>query len=94
MSKYVKVTVSASASTEFYIEVPNDADEAKIREMAEKEVTLPHNYPSIIDKYLKEMGINVRGMDSMLKAWNIDEVEYVIDDFSDSEDFTDNELEL
>lgn len=80
MSKYINIAVSASISTDFIIEVPDNADEVKIRELAEKEVILPHTYPTVLDNFLKtRMGIQVRGMDSMLKSWNLDEVEYIID---------------
>ena len=50
MSKYVNVTVSASISTDFYIEVPDNTSEEKIRELAEKEVILPHTYPNYLNK--------------------------------------------
>ena len=80
MSKFVNVTVSTSLSTDFYIEVPDDATEGQIRELAEKEVILPHTYPTVLDNFLmSRMGIKVQGMDSMLKDWNVDETEYLID---------------
>lgn len=80
MSKFVNVTVSTSLSTDFYLEVPDDATEEQIRELAEKQVILPHTYPTVLDNFLKKrMGIKVQGLDSMLKSWNIDEVEYIID---------------
>ncbi len=80
MSKFVNVTVSTSLSTDFYLEVPDDATEEQIRELAEKEVILPHTYPTVLDNFLKtRMRINVQGLDSMLKSWNIDEVEYIIE---------------
>ena len=80
MSKYVNVTVSASISTDFYIEVPDNTSEEKIRELAEKEVILPHTYPNYLNNFFKgRVGINVSGIDSMLKSWNLDEVEYLID---------------
>lgn len=80
MSKYVNVTVSTSLSTDFYIEVPDNATEEQIKQLAEKEVILPHKYPNALDSYLKEkFGIVVQGMDGLFKDWNIDEVEYIID---------------
>ena len=80
MSKFVNVTVSTSLSTDFYLEVPDDATEEQIRELAEKEVILPNNYPSVLDTFLKtRMGIYVGKLDSMLKSWNIDELTYIID---------------
>lgn len=80
MSKFVNVTVSTSLSTDFYLEVPDDATEEEIRKFAEKEVILPHTYPDVLDTYLRtRMGIEVRGLDSLLRDWNTDEVEYIID---------------
>ena len=80
MSKFVNITVSTSLSTDFYLEVPDDATEGQIRELAEREVILPHTYPTVLDNFLmSRMGIKVQGMDSMLKDWNVDEIEYIID---------------
>lgn len=80
MSKMVNITVSTSLSTDFYIEVPDNADEVKIKELAKKEVILPHNYPNYINQFLRSrMGINIQGIDSMLKSWNLDEVNYIVD---------------
>lgn len=80
MSKFVNVMVSTSVSTDFYLEVPDNATEDQIRELAKKQVILPHTYPTVLDNFLKtRMGIKVQGLDSMLKSWNIDEVEYIID---------------
>lgn len=80
MSKFVNVTVSASISTDFYLEVPDGATEEQIKELAEKEVILPHTYPEVLDNYLKtSLGIRVGGLDSMLRSWNMDDLVYVID---------------
>ena len=79
MNKYVRITVSTSLSTDFYIEVPDDATEEEIRELAEKEVILPNTYPDVIDSVIKRMGITVKGLDSMLREWNVDEIEYIIE---------------
>lgn len=80
MSKFVNVTVSTSLSTDFYLEVPDDATEEQIKELAKKEVILPHNYPEVLDKYLRtRLGIEVKGLDGLLRDWNTDEVEYIIE---------------
>lgn len=85
MSKYVNVTVSASLSTDFFVEVPDDVTEEQVREIAKNEVILPHTYPQVIDNTIKRMGIVVQGLDSMLKDWNVDKVEYILDgDFDKS----------
>ena len=81
MSKFVNITVSTSLSTDFYLEVPDDATEEQIRKLAEKEVVLPNNYPKVLDNFLKtRAGIQVTGMDSLLKSWNVDEINYIIDE--------------
>lgn len=80
MSKYINVKVSASVSTDFIIEVSDDTPSEKFQELAEKEVKLPHKYPSIIDEFLRtRMGIHVHGIDSMLKAWDLEDIKYIID---------------
>lgn len=83
MSKYVNITVSANLSTDFIIEVPDDADKVKIEELAQKEVILPHNYPTVLDHFLKtRMGIQVKGIDSMLRSWIVNELKYIIDGYN------------
>lgn len=86
MSKLVNITVSASISTDFYLEVEDNATEDQIKELAKKEVILPHTYPQYIDNFLKtKLGIRVSNLDTMLKSWNIDETEYII---TNNEDVT------
>ena len=86
MSKLVNITVSASISTDFYLEVEDNATEDQIKELAKKEVILPHTYPQYIDNFLKtKLGIIVGNLDTMLKSWNIDETEYII---TNNEDVT------
>lgn len=80
MSKFVNVTVSASLSTDFYIEVPDEATEEEIKALAEKEVILPHTYPSVLDTFLRtRMGIQIQGIDSMIRSWNTDEIVYIVE---------------
>lgn len=79
MSKYVNIKVSANLSTDFYLEVSDNATNEQIQKLAKKEIILPTNYPNVIDKILKESGITVRRLDSILKSWNIDEIKYIID---------------
>ena len=79
MSKFVNITVSASISTDFYLEVEDNATEDQIKELAKKEIILPHTYPQYIDNFLKTtLGVRVGNLDTMLKSWNIDEIEYII----------------
>ena len=86
MSKLVNIVVSASISTDFYLEVEDNATEDQIKELAKKEIILPHTYPEYIDNFLKtKLGIKVGNLDTMLKSWNIDETEYII---TNNEDVT------
>ena len=79
MSKLVNIVVSASISTDFYLEVEDNSTEDQIKELAKKEIILPHTYPQYIDNFLKtKLGIRVGNLDTMLKSWNIDETEYII----------------
>lgn len=80
MSKFVNIEVTANVTTQFYLEVSDNASEEEVRELAKKEVILPSNYPSYIDNILKtKMGINIRGIDSMLRSWETNKIEYTID---------------
>lgn len=81
MSKFVNVTVSTSLSTDFYLEVPDNASEEQIKELAKKEVTLPHKYPEVLYNFIQSrFNLRIGGLDSMLKSWNLDEIEYIIND--------------
>ena len=85
MSKLVNIVVSASISTDFYLEVADNATEDQIKELAKKEIILPHTYPQYIDNFLKtKLGIRVGNLDTMLKSWNIDETEYIITNNEDA----------
>lgn len=80
--KLVKIDVSTNISTDFYIEVDENATYEEIKEQAEKEIiALPHQYPIFIDAYLKRnFNITVHGIDSMLKSWISEELKFLIDE--------------
>ena len=81
MSKFVNITVCTSLSTDFFIEVEDNATEEEIKEKAIKEIQLPNEYPKILDTFLKKnMGIEVKGLDSLLKDWIVDDIEYIINE--------------
>lgn len=80
MTKFVNVTASVTLSTEFIIEVPEDATEEKVKELAEKQIVLPNDYPNAVTKILKETGIQISGLDSMFKSWNVDDIAYIYDE--------------
>lgn len=80
MSKYVHIDVSTSVSTDFYIEVDDNATDEEIIAIANKEVTLPHLYPHYIDGYLQNtLNLKIHGIDSMLRSWVNDKLKYLID---------------
>lgn len=77
MSKFVNVKVSATISTDFYLEVNDNSTEDQIIEIAKKEIVLPVKYPEFISSFiLKYYGINIKGLDSLLNSWNIDDIKY------------------
>ena len=80
MSKYVNIKVETILTNDFYLQVDDSASKEAIEKLAIKEVKLPHTYPNIIDNFLKQRGINIQGIDSMLKDWNIKETKYIIND--------------
>lgn len=80
MSKYVNIKVETILTNDFYLEVDDSTSKEEIEKLAIKEVKLPHTYPNIIDNFLKQRGINIQGIDSMLKDWNIKETKYIIND--------------
>lgn len=79
MSKYVNIKVSANIGTDFYLEVADNATEEQIIELAQKQVILPCDYHKVVDSQLRRMGIMVHGIDSMLKSWNIDKIDYYVE---------------
>ena len=79
MSKYINIKVSANISTDFYLEVPDEISEEQIKELAQREVILPTEYHKVVDSQLRRMGIGVRGIDSMLKSWNINNIDYNVE---------------
>lgn len=80
MSKYVHIDVSTLVSTDFYIEVDDNATDEEIIAMANKEITLPHLYPHYIDGYLQSnLNLKIHGIDSMLRSWVNDKLNYLID---------------
>jgi hypothetical protein len=75
MSKFINIEVSAKISTDFILEVDDEATDEEIQELAKKEITIPTDYPSYINKFLTErLGINVSGIDGLLKDWNTNEL--------------------
>ena len=80
MSKYTNIKVDITLNNDFYLEVDDNLTKEQIEELAKKEVTPPNEYPRIIDTFLKQRGVNIQGIDSMLKSWNIKEIKFIIND--------------
>lgn len=79
MSKFVNVTVSTSLSTDFILEVPDDATKEEIKALAEKEVMLPTEYTKLVDSYiLSRYNIKVQGINAP-RTWNVDELEIIVE---------------
>lgn len=79
MNKLVKVAVSASLSTDFYIEVPEEASKDEIKEVASKEIIIPTDYPKYLNSFLKQhFNIDVP-LDSLVSSWILDEFEIIVE---------------
>ena len=79
MNKLVKVAVSASLSTDFYIEVPEEATKDEIKEVASKEIIIPTDYPKYLHSFLEQhFNINVP-LDSLVNSWILDEFEIIVE---------------
>lgn len=68
----VKVTMDRT----LYIDLPDDATEAKVLETANKEIVLPANALYTISQALKNLHINIPHLD--LTDWNTIDVNYKI----------------
>ncbi len=77
MTKWVNVKVSANISTDFFIEVDDNATTKDIIEQAKHEIALPTKYPEVADNYLqKAMNIKINGMDKLFKEWEINSIDW------------------
>lgn len=95
MSKYINVKVNATLHTDFYIEVSEEATQEEILKLAEQEIILPHRYPFVLDDYLKRnFNLSIRGLDSMLKAWDLCEIGYEVDNNDDPSKYGGNTKSL
>lgn len=86
MNKFVNVQVKALLTTDFLIEVEDSESVESIKKKAEKEVVLPNKYPQVLNKFLKQrMNLEVKGIDSLLQSWIVDNIEYIITDNESTE---------
>lgn len=76
-TKFVNVTVSTTLSKSIYIEIPENATEEEIRELAEKEVFTPQKVLERIAGILRQFNISLTGL--QLEDWIVDDLEYIID---------------
>lgn len=85
MSKFVNVSVEVLLDTDFYIEVEDNATKENIEYVAKQNTTLPNKYPEILNKFLKErFNLEVKGLDSLLKSWNIKNINYIINESTEA----------
>ena len=63
----IKVTVTMERT--LYIDVPENATQEEILELADKEIILPTNALSMADHALRNMHINIPNLD--LKDWEV-----------------------
>ena len=59
-----------------YVDLPDDATEAEVLEVANKEIILPTNALYTASQALKNLHINIPNLD--LKDWNITDIKYEI----------------
>ena len=75
MNKLVKVAVSASLSTDFYIEVPEEATKDEIKEVASKEIIIPTDYPKYLHSFLEQhfnIPYKYRNINDIVKTLSIE----------------------
>lgn len=70
-------TAIVSMKRTLYLDVPEDSSEEELRELAQKEILLPHNALYSANNALARVGIKINGLD--LSDWEITNTEYIID---------------
>lgn len=74
--KIVGIKTDVLLTRTLYIEVEDNITEEQIKEIAQKEITLPVNALYTASNLLKKVGINQTGLD--LKDWDVKNIEYNI----------------
>lgn len=74
--KVVGIKTDVLLTRTLYIEVEDNITEEQIKEIAQKEITLPVNALYTASNLLKKVGINQTGLD--LKDWDVKNIEYNI----------------
>lgn len=72
---YKNVTVSITLSKSLCIEVPENATDEQVQELAKQEIMTPDKIMKISEQLFKQMKIGVQGVD--FKGWVVDELEFI-----------------
>lgn len=72
---YKNVTVSITLSKSLCIEVPENATNEQVQELAKQEIMTPDKIIKISEQLFKQMKIGVQGVD--FKGWVVDELEFI-----------------
>ena len=72
---YKNVTVSITLSKSLCIEVPENATDEQVRELAKQEIMTPDKIMKISEQLFRQMKIGVQGVD--FKGWSVDELEFI-----------------
>lgn len=72
---YKNVTVSITLSKSLCIEVPENATDEQVQELAKQEIMTPDKIMKISEQLFKQMKIGVQGVD--FKGWFVDELEFI-----------------
>lgn len=72
---YKNVTVSITLSKSLCIEVPENATDEQVQELAKQEIMTPDKIMKISEQLFRQMKIGVQGVD--FKGWVVDELEFI-----------------
>lgn len=72
---YRDVTVSITLSKNLCIEVPENATDEQIQELAKQEIMTPDKIMKVSEQLFKQFGVGIQGID--FKGWVVDELEFI-----------------
>lgn len=78
ISTFKEVTVSISMSKSVYLEVPEGMTDEQLMEKAREEILTPDKIMPILVSVLRQAGVRVDTHEVV--GWNVDELEYIIED--------------
>lgn len=78
VSTFKEVTVSISMSKSVYLEVPEGITDEQLISKAKEDILTPDKIMPILVHILKQYGVRVDTHD--VAGWDVDELEYVVED--------------